>query len=99
MQAREIDSELRRLGSIASSIEPRLAERLDELRRWIKGKKPSLLTSKRFVMDFLLELILDAQTWLDLKALTSQEMQEVLELMAPTENYWYGFLFPKCVNV
>lgn len=95
MQARDIEPELKRLIGIASSVDPGLANRLNELRRWIRDKKPGLLTSKRFVLDFLLELIVDAQTCLDLKALTYQERQEVFEQMTPTESYWYGFLFPQ----
>lgn len=98
MQAREIEPELKRLISIASSTEPSLAKRLDELRRWIKDKKPGLLTSKRFVMDFLLELITDAQTYLDLKALNSEERREVFDQMNPTERYWYNFLLPSWFN-
>ncbi len=98
LQAREIEPELKRLIDTASSVEPMLANRLDELRRWIKDKKPGLLTSKKFVIDFLLELIVDAQIWLDLKALTSEERQEVFYQLTPTEKYWYYFLFPKWFN-
>ncbi len=84
--------------SIASSVEPGLANRLGEISRWLKNKKDGLLVSKPFVMDFLLELIVDAQTYLDLKTLTTLERQEFLDQMTPTERYWYDFLFPKWFN-
>ncbi len=99
MQAKEIEPELKRLINITSSIEPGLAKRLDELRRWIKDKKPGLLTSKKFVMDFLLELILDVEIWLELQQLTEQEKQDVFAQMTPTERYWYEFLFPQWFNL
>lgn len=98
LQAKEIEPELKRLINIASSRESALAKRLEELRRWIKDKKPGLLTSKRFVMDFLLELILDVETWLNLQELTEQEKQDVFAQMTPTESYWYEFLFPQWFN-
>lgn len=98
MQAREIEPELKRLISIASSVEPGLANRLDELRRWIKAKKSGLLTSKKFVMDLLLEVIVDAKTYLDLKALNIEEKQEFFDQMTPTERYWYDFLLPRWFN-
>jgi hypothetical protein len=98
LKASEIEPELKLLINRASSVEPGLANRLDELRRWIKDKKPGLLTSKRFVIDFLLELIADADFLLNLKELTSQERQEVFDQMTPTERYWYNFLFPRGFN-
>jgi hypothetical protein len=98
LKASEIEPELKLLINRASSVEPGLANRLDELRRWIKDKKPGLLTSKRFVIDFLLELIADADFLLNLKVLSSQERQEVFDQMTPTERYWYNFLFPRWFN-
>ncbi|MEQ8757806.1 MAG: hypothetical protein RID09_30410 [Coleofasciculus sp. G1-WW12-02] len=83
----------------ASSIEPCLAKRLDEINRWVKDIKPGSLTAKKFVMAFLLEVIQDAKVWLAIKALSSPELQEsAFEQMTPTERYWYHYLFPKWLN-
>jgi hypothetical protein len=83
----------------ASSIEPCLAKRLDEINRWVKDIKPGSLTAKKFVMAFLLEVIRDADVWLKLKGLSSPELQDsAFEKMTPTEQYWYGYLFPQWLN-
>ena len=67
LPAKQVKAELDSLIKDAVSIEPALAKRLDELRRWIKDKKVGLLTRKPLVLDFLTELILDARLWLKLK--------------------------------
>ncbi|MEQ9357368.1 MAG: hypothetical protein RIG27_29045 [Coleofasciculus sp. F4-SAH-05] len=83
----------------ASSIEPCLAKRLDEINRWVKDVKPGSLTAKKFVMAFLLEVIRDADVWLKIKSLTSPELQDsAFEQMTPTERYWYRYLFPLWLN-
>jgi len=95
----EIKAQLKSLMKKASSIEPCLAKRLDEINRWVKDIKPGSLTAKKFVMAFLLEVIRDADVWLKLKSLASPELQEsAFEQMTPTERYWYGYLFPKWLN-
>jgi hypothetical protein len=96
--AREIEPELKRLSSLATLLEPGLADRLEEIRRWIKDKKPGLLTSKKYVIDFLYELILDTHTWLGLQTLTELEKEEVFKQMSSVERFWYEFLFPKWFN-
>jgi hypothetical protein len=91
----QLEPELKRLISEASSIEPGLSGRLDELRRWIKDKRPGLLSKKKFVIDFLTELIEDADIWLKLKLASPKERQMVYDQMTPVELYWYNHLFPK----
>ena len=59
IQSKDIEQELKRLIAETTLIEPGLASRLDEMRRWIKDKKPGQLMSKRHVMDFLIELCVD----------------------------------------
>lgn len=78
----------------ASSIDPSLARRLDEINRWVKDVKPGSLTTKRFVILFLQQIIRDAQIWLDIKAIASVEEQQLYyEQMTATEKYWYSELF------
>ncbi|WP_446339645.1 hypothetical protein [Coleofasciculus sp. G1-WW12-02] len=99
MHSLEIKAQLKSLMKEASSIEPCLAKRLDEINRWVKDIKPGSLTAKKFVMAFLLEVIQDAKVWLAIKALSSPELQEsAFEQMTPTERYWYHYLFPKWLN-
>jgi hypothetical protein len=95
----EIKDQLKSLMKKASSIEPCLAKRLDEINRWVKDIKPGSLTAKKFVMAFLLEVIRDADVWLKIKSLTSPELQDsAFEQMTPTERYWYRYLFPLWLN-
>lgn len=99
MQGKEIKDKLKSLIGEASSIDPCLARRLDEINRWVKDVKPGSLTAKKLVIVFLLEVIRDSTVWLKLKALPSEEEQQSeLEQMTPTERYWYSYLFPKWLN-
>jgi hypothetical protein len=95
LQAREIYPRLRELSHVASSLEPALATRLEEVRRWIKDVKPGSLTQKKFLMGFLLELIKDTEFWLELKAINDEQRHLFFNQLAPTVKYWYEHLFPK----
>ncbi|GAA6617239.1 hypothetical protein [Scytonema sp. NUACC26] len=96
MQAQEIKDRLRALLKEASSIDSNLAKKLDEINRWVKDVKQGSLTSKKFVMFFLQQMIGDAQIWLDIKAQTSEEERQLYyQQMTATERYWYSYLFPK----
>jgi hypothetical protein len=96
--AKDIESELERLTAEVKSISPELASRLDEMRRWIKGKKPGQLMNKRHVMDFLIELYVDAKVWLDLQIVEPDARQAYIDEMPPAERYWYTELFPQWFN-
>lgn len=98
MKAEEIASELKRLSNMASSVEPGLAKRLDEMRRWIKKKKPGLLLQKKVVLLFLEELIRDSRFIIYIKSLDEAEKQEVFANMRPPERFWYKTLFPRWFN-
>ncbi|MUG99322.1 hypothetical protein F7734_46375 [Scytonema sp. UIC 10036] len=96
MQAKEIKDRLKVLQKEASSIDSNLAKRLDEVNRWVKDVKLGSLTSKKFVMFFLQQMIGDAQIWLDIKAQTSEEERQLYyQQMTAVERYWYSDLFPK----
>jgi hypothetical protein len=72
LQATEIKDKLKSLIEQASSIDPNLARRLDEINRWVKNIKPGSLTAKPFVIAFLLEVITDSTIWLIIKSLPSK---------------------------
>ncbi|ABG51590.1 conserved hypothetical protein [Trichodesmium erythraeum IMS101] len=98
MQAREIEPKLKQLSRLAWSTEPALAQRLDEVRRWIKDIRPGSLTQKRLLVGFLLELIKDGEFWLKLQSLTNEERQIFLQHLPSPITYWYESLFPKWFN-
>lgn len=82
----------------ATPIAPILAQRLDEIRRWIKDKKPGQLASKPYAMDFLYELDRDVHVWLSMQGLNAGTRQSLLSHMLPSEQYWYTELFPRWIN-
>lgn len=94
MHAREIEPRLKQLITLASVVEPVLAKRLEEIWRWIKDIKSGSLLQKKFLMGFLLELIKDAEIWLELEVLNPDERQYFLDQLTPTVRYWYEYLFP-----
>ena len=99
MQAQQIKDKLNSLIEQASSIDPNLAKRLEEINRWIKHIKAGSLTAKPLVIAFLLEVITDSTIWLILKSSTSPEEQRAkFQQMTANERYWYGYLFPKWIN-
>jgi hypothetical protein len=99
LQAKEIKQKLRLLMEEASIIDPSLTKRLEEINRWVKDVKPGSLTAKRFVILFLQQMLQDAEVWLRLKSLPSEEEQQsALTVLNPTLKYWYGYLFPKWLS-
>ncbi|GGA17463.1 hypothetical protein [Okeania sp. KiyG1] len=98
MQAGEIEPKLKQLSCLASSTEPALAQRLDEVTRWIKDIRPGLLMQKGVLVGFLLELIKDGEFWLKLQSLTNEERQLFLSHLPSPVRYWYENLFPKWFN-
>ena len=99
MHPQQIKEKLKSLIEEASTIDPSLAIRLNQINNWIKDVKPGTLMSKRFVLLFLQQFIRDTEIRLDIKRLTSEaERQDVYELMTPPERYWYGELFPRWLS-
>jgi hypothetical protein len=93
-----VNARLQVLISDAIQVSPLLAKRLDEIRRWIKDKKPGQLVSKPYVMDFLCELDRDARFWLRIQALEPDLRTIVFGRMSTSEKYWYTELFSRWIN-
>ena len=93
---KEIRSQLRELIDQAKSIKPSLAARLSNLLRWIKDKTDKQINQKSSVVDFLAEIILDANFWLILQTLTPEQKQQFYIDMqiSAAEKYWFDVLFP-----
>lgn len=99
MQAKEIKDKLNSLIEKASTIDPQLAKRLNEINRWVKYTRPGSLTAKPYVLAFLLEIITDSRIWLIIQSSPSAAArQEKFDQMTANERYWYGYLFPKWIN-
>lgn len=98
MQAIEIVPRLNQMIEKAKPIEPKLARRLEEFRRWIKGKPPGLIASKPYVLDFLEQLIEDAEFWLKMQEIGEKKSKTALSQISPPEYYWHTFLFSQWFN-
>lgn len=98
LDANKIKLELEFLIKRAKLIDPKLAERLRELNNWIKEKSPGKLRQKKYVCDFLTEIIVDAGVWLNLQSATQEVQQEAFESMSTSERFWYEELFPRWLN-
>ncbi|NJL78191.1 MAG: hypothetical protein HC836_23740 [Richelia sp. RM2_1_2] len=99
MQAKDIKNRLKYLIREASTVDPNLASRLDEINRWVKDLKPGSLTAKKFVILFLEQVIRDAEAWLRVQSLpTYEEQQAAFNALKPSLKFWYSYLFPKWLN-
>ncbi|MGB6295509.1 MAG: hypothetical protein WBF90_04890 [Rivularia sp. (in: cyanobacteria)] len=99
MQAKDIKNRLKYLRREASIVDPNLAKRLDEINRWVKDLKPGSLTAKKFVILFLEQVIRDAEVWLQVKSLpTNEEQQIAFDALKPSLKFWYSYLFPKWLS-
>ena len=80
----------------ADITEPKLAARLRQLSRWIKNTKPGSLTKKKLVLELLIEVLQDAEIWLQVKNLNNEEkiIYNLEAELTPSELYWYETLFP-----
>lgn len=89
-----LKSELERLIESVQSVEPELANRLNQIKRSIRNFVPAEIMSRKFLVDFLSELIEDSKLYFTLRICTEEEKQEILESLTITEKYWYGVGFP-----
>jgi hypothetical protein len=94
MLAKEIKPRLENLIAEAEKVNIDLEKRLRAVNKWVKTTKPGSLMKKRELMFFLRELIADVELWLDINKLEVLEQSEAFNELTPTEQYWYGFLFP-----
>ena len=96
MYPQQIKEKVKSLIEEASTIDPSLAIRLNQINNWIKDVKPGTLMSKRFVILFLQQFKRDTEIRPEIKRLTSEaERQDVYKVMTPPERYWYGEVFPR----
>ncbi|MEH1814660.1 MAG: hypothetical protein V7K26_30830 [Nostoc sp.] len=94
----EIRADLNKLIEESRSIFPKLASRLDEVRRWIANKKSGLLKRKPHVLQFLEELLSDATFWFKTQLMPEDDRKVEFAQLTPTEQYWYEFLFTRWIN-
>lgn len=94
----DVKSDLIQLIRESQAVSPQLANRLDEMRRWIAQKKSGLLMRKRYVMQLLEELIVDSSVWLNLQLLSQEDKNAEIAELPTLEKFWYVCLFPAWFN-
>jgi hypothetical protein len=94
----DVEPTLRRLISEAEKLEPALADRLREINKWIKDKPPGLLMRKKVLLNFLTEIVFDAELWLGFSEMTSEEQEIERNNLSAVEQFWYFTLFPRWLS-
>lgn len=89
-QGKDVQIQLALLIEEAEEIDEQLTHRLAEVYHWIKDLKVGQIQAKRLLLAFLIQLIEDAETYLQI-----QENEVCLEEQTAVEQYWYGTLFPR----
>lgn len=89
-QGKDVQIQLALLIEEAEEIDENLMQRLAEIYQWIKDLKQGQIQAKRLLLAFLIQLIEDAETYLNI-----QENEVCLEEQTAVEQYWYGTLFPR----
>lgn len=92
-KAEEYILALRGLISEAESLEPRLADRLKQIAKWISKFSPGEITAKRYLIVLLEELCVAAELWLLLATGTPKEQSAFLSTMETADMYWSTCLF------
>lgn len=93
-----LKQELERLIAEARETQPNLSRRLSELYRWIAKKKNGLLNKKLFVIEFLSELIVDANLWFKIQMADQRDRALIFAAMNPCERFWHDCVFTAWVN-
>jgi hypothetical protein len=94
----EVKPTLQSLISEAERLEPCLANRLREIDKWIKDKPPGLLVRKKVLLNFLTEIIFDAELWLGFCKLSFEEQEIERHNLSAVEQFWYFTLLPRWFN-
>ena len=102
LSPRQALSDLLHLIQETRSVDLKLSTRLEEIYIWVEKYKPGKLTSAKYVMILLTQLIVDTENWLNLEeartyALQNNDQvfyQEVLDGYNPAEQYWLRVCFP-----
>jgi hypothetical protein len=94
----DVKPTIQRLISEAERLEPALANRLREIDKWIKDKPLGLLMRKKVLLNFLTEIIVDAELWLGLCELPLEEQEFERHSLSMVEQFWYFTLFPRWLN-
>jgi hypothetical protein len=98
LSPQEVGPTLRRLIGEAERLEPALANRLGEINKWIKDKPPGLLMRKKVLLNFLTEIIVDAELWLGFRELSLEEQELERNNLSAVEQFWYFTLFPRWLH-
>ena len=96
MEPKEIKDSLKDLIVEARPLYPKLADKLENLQRWIKKKKDGQLRNKKYVTSVLYQLIKDVKFYLLINKMPTDVKKKILKnSLGRSEQYWYETLFPQ----
>jgi hypothetical protein len=80
----------------AKPLYPKLADKLENLQRWIRKKKDGQLKNKKYVISVLYQLLKDVKFYLFINKMSKDVKKEfVKNKLGRSEQYWYETLFPQ----
>lgn len=96
MEPKEIKDSLKDLIVEAKPLYPKLADKLENLQRWIKNKKDGQLRNKKYVISVLYQLVTDIKFYLLVNKMPTELKREfVKNTLGRSEQYWHETLFPQ----
>lgn len=93
-KTRIILEKLNGLTERAKVEEPNLAGRLIQIQRPIQKLREGDITSRKYLLKGLEEIIADCEIWLDYITMSYEEKTILKNTLQPIERYWYFVMFP-----
>ncbi len=96
----------------AASIEPKLMKLIliahdTDLALWkrlkcewdqVRNQKAGFIQSKRYLLDYLLELIKDVELYIEIQKLDPEDKLRIFNEMSSPERFWFQVLFPRWIS-
>jgi len=96
MSPKELMEKLLELTQQVSSVAPKEGQRLEQIARWAKRKTQGELKAKRYVIDFLLQIVMDVENWYDIRFPVTDNsdgggtVEDRVLYNSPALRYWYS---------
>jgi hypothetical protein len=88
-----IIKKLNELIEYAKMAEPNLAARLTQIEAPIKKMKDGEVTSRKYLLKGLEEILADCEVWLSYISMNAEEQVVFNSSLSPIEKYWYFVMF------
>jgi hypothetical protein len=93
-----IEPKLKELKLAAHDVDMDLYHKLDHEWRQIKKCKSGFIQSKKYLLDYLLELIKDIEFYIELQRLSLDDQEKIFSELSTPELFWFRELFPRWIR-